>query len=272
LDKSTHLAKADLNTIKECNLDQASSLEDLLSQTSNILSDLSRLAGVVVVCKIDSATLKRIQFIKLSEGRVLVVCVLGAEFIQQKVIHLENETNQDELDRITNFFNSNFVGFTLKGIRNELLDQIKNEKKRFDELHTKAMKFSEMILEDENNDGKIFLGPTSNIFDLPEFQDDVQKMKLIFQAFEEKTRLVGILDQCLDENAVTIIIGSELVNHNMQDCSVVARTYADQNQVLGTLGIIGSKRMDYQRSIALVEYMASRISNILSGEKLDFIR
>jgi heat-inducible transcriptional repressor len=266
LEKPTHLAQPDLNTIQKFRLEQGSSLEDLLAQTSNLLSDLSHQAGVAVISKLDSATLKRIQFIKLSEGRVLVVCVLGSDLIRQKVIHLEEESPQNELDRITNFFNSNFVGFTLSGIRKELLIQMKDEKKRFDELHSRAMKFSEMIVEDEIQDGKIYLGPTSNIFDLPEFQEDVRKMKQIFQAFEEKTRLVGILDKCLEENVVTIIIGSELFNRNMQDCSVVARTYADHDRILGTLGIIGSKRMDYQRSIALVEFMAARISRILSGE------
>lgn len=269
LNPSSRLNQSDLDAIMDSHLEKATHLGDLFSTTSNLLSDLSHHAGVVLISKTHSATLKRIQFIQLSGARALAVCVLGSELVQQKVIALDQETAQDELDRISNFINTHFVGFTLRQIRQKLVEQMKDEKERFDALRLKATQLSERILDSEEETGEVYLGGTINILDLPEFQEDVQKMKNIFQALEEKNRLVGILDKCLNADTVTIIIGSEITHQNMKDCSVVARTYTDHDRVLGTLGIIGSKRMDYQRSISLVNYMASWISNILSREKGD---
>jgi heat-inducible transcriptional repressor len=114
------------------------------------------------------------------------------------------------------------------------------------------------------SDSNIYVGGTANIIEQPEFATNFERMKEIFKAFEEKSRLICILDRCLDETGVNVIIGSETPFQDIHECSLVTRTYSYGDQTIGVLGVVGPKRMAYPRVMALVDYTATLVSRILT--------
>ena len=141
------------------------------------------------------------------------------------------------------------------------------EKAQYDKLSQQALSVGAKTFgetsEDEND---IYLGGTSNIMDQPEFMSNLDQMKELFKAFEEKNRLISLLDKCLDEPGVHVIIGSETPFKDIRECSFVTHTYSYDNRTLGVLGVVGPKRMVYPRVMAIVDHTANIVSKILTQQ------
>jgi len=235
--------------------------EELMQETSRILSDLSRYTAVVLAPKLTQNTWRRIDFVHLNRERILVVLVADSGLVQQKVIVIGEVIEQPELDRISRYLNTVLGAVTLQQVRNRIVAQMAEERDEFNQLMRRALELSDKTLEGE--EGQVYIGGAANIAHQPEFAD-VKKMKEIFGAFEEKSKLVKILDQCLARGGLRVIIGRENEIREMRELSLIASPYKSGDHVLGVLGIVGPKRIAYDRMVALVDFTARLVSKILT--------
>jgi heat-inducible transcriptional repressor len=241
-------------------------VDEVMVATSRLLSEISHYAGVVL--HIFSITLfKRIEFVKIRGRQVLAIFVMESGMVHNKLIILDEEMTQDELYQISNYLNQEFSGQPLRTIRQHVLDRMAEEKAQYDKLSQQALSVGAKTFGETSEDASdIYLGGTSNIMDQPEFASNLDQMKELFKAFEEKNRLISLLDKCLDEPGVHVIIGSETPFKDMHECSFVTHTYSYDNRTLGVLGVVGPKRMVYSRVMAIVDHTANIVSKILTQQ------
>ena len=239
--------------------------DGMMLATSRLLSEVSNYAGVVL-STFATSLFKRIEFVKVRDKQVLAIFVMDTANVHNKLITLEDELTQDELHKISNYLNHEFSGQPLRRIRQQVMERMNEEKAQYDELVQQAMNIGAKTFDETSeSEGDIYLGGTVNIMDQPEFSTNVSRMKDLFKAFEEKSRLISILDRCLDESGINVIIGTETPFQDIQDCSFVTRTYFYDDRTVGVLGVVGPKRIVYPRIMALVDYTANIVSQKLTN-------
>jgi heat-inducible transcriptional repressor len=234
---------------------------ELMQETSRLLSHLSRYTAVVLAPKLGQNTWRRVDFVHLSRERILVVLVADSGLVQQKVIMIDEVIEQPELDRISRYLNTLLGGVTLREVRSRIVSRMAEERDEFNQMMRRALELSSKTMEGE--EGQVYIGGAANIAHQPEFAD-VRKMKQVFSAFEEKSKLVKILDQCLSQGGLRIVIGGESEIRELRDLSLITSPYKSGDHVLGVLGIVGPKRMAYERMVALVDFTARLMSKILT--------
>jgi heat-inducible transcriptional repressor len=262
---SSRVSKSDERYINRL-LAESDTPEDIMSRASLILSTISKNVGLVIAPPMASTILKHIEFVELGDGKILVVFVSKTGLLQRKLIRVGERYTQEELDRAGRYLVEKFSGKTLTDIRNELLRLMQFERSLFDRMLALLRTWSETLQEEAISDS-IYLQGTSNILNQPEFAD-VERMRMLFQMFEEKGRLVKILNECISNNAqdgVTISIGSELGVPDMRDFTLIAASYASNRRTPGFLGIIGPTRMEYERAISLVAYLGRRVGEMINA-------
>lgn len=243
--------------------DQAEIMNTFL-ETSRILSTLSKQASIILLPKFANITFKRVELVKTRVCQVLVVFISKSGVVQNKLINLKDDLAQDKLDSISRYLNDQFSNLTLREVRKKIVIIMKREKKIYNNLLKKEMELIQKAFIEDEMEGDFYVAGAANIFGQPEFKDNLDKLKGILNAFEEKSKLLYILDQCLEAEGVSIIIGSENNIEAMQDCSLVTHSYKYGDNVLGTVGVFGPKRMEYPKIISLVDYTANVLSNKLS--------
>jgi heat-inducible transcriptional repressor len=152
-------------------------------------------------------------------------------------------------------------GVTLEEVRSRIVARMAEERDEFNQLMRRALELSDKTLEGE--EGQVYIGGAVNIAHQPEFSD-MKKMKQIFAAFEEKSKLVKILDQCMSRGGLRVIIGGESEIRELRDLSLIASPYKSGDHVVGVLGIVGPKRIAYDRMVALVDFTARCVSKLLT--------
>lgn len=239
-------------------------VDEVMAEASRLLSEVSTYAGIVLR-KFSTTVFSRIEFVKVRGRQVLAIFVMESGIVQNKLIVLDEELTQDELHRVSNYLNQECAGQQLDSVRQHLLERMAEDKVRYDQLLQQVMQVGQKIFDMRTeNEDDIYLGGASNIMDQPEFIANVDRMKELFKAFEQKSRLISILDQCLNEPGVNVILGSETPYDDIQACSFVTRTYHYSDRTVGVLGVIGPKRMAYPRVMAIVDYTATLMSKILT--------
>jgi len=231
-----------------------------------VLSTISRNVGIVIAPPMAATVLKHIEFVDLSDGKILVVFVSKTGLLQRKLIRVGDRYTQEELDKAGRYLVEKFSGKTLTEIRNELLRMMQEERTLFDGMFSLLQTWGETLGEETAADS-IYLQGTANIINQPEFAD-VERMRMLFQMFEEKGRLVKILNECISSNppeGVKIAIGSELGVPNMRDFTLITSSYASDDHTTGFLGIIGPTRMEYERGISIVGYLGRLIGEMINA-------
>ncbi len=237
-------------------------VEDLMREATKLLSGLSRSVGLVLAPRVDQLTVKRIEFVHLSAERVLVILIATSGQVHHKMVILDEVIPQEELNKIARLLNTLVEGLSLSGVRQLLVKRMAEEKAMYDELLRRALELGQKSFAEET-EGEVYIGGTANFMHQPEFAD-IEKMRSIFAAFEEKSKLVKILDRCLVLEGLTIIIGSENVVPELQDLSLVTAPYWCGEHLLGTLGVIGPTRMEYSKIVPLVDFTAKLVSRHLT--------
>jgi len=256
--KLTRLEKDRIeNSLQEENPD----LGEIMKRASSLLSLLSRQTGVVLAPRFASNIFKHIEFIRMRDRKILVIIVSQTGQVQNKVIESDEEMSQDELNRFSNYLNEFMSGLSLTQAKRKIMEEMKKEKVLFDKLMYRALQLSQKALEDEE-EGNLYIEGKTNIIQSPEFAD-LEKMRVLLLAFEEKTKIVKLLDKALLAHGIQIFIGAENEFHEMVNCSLVAAPYTRENFTLGTLGVIGPTRMDYSKIIPVVDYTAQILGKIL---------
>ena len=247
-------------------LSESETPEDIMSRASFILSTISKNVGLVIAPPMAATILKHIEFVELGDGKILVVFVSKTGLLHRKLIRVAERYTQEELDRAGRYLVEKFSGKTLTEIRNELVRLMQFERTLFDRMLALLRTWGETLCEEAGPDS-IYLQGTSNILNQPEFAD-VERMRMLFQMFEEKGRLVKILNECISNNppeGVKISIGSELGVPNMRDFTLITSSYASNDRTTGFLGIIGPTRMEYERSISIVSYLGRLIGEMINA-------
>ena len=241
----------------------------LMERTSQLLSALSNNVGIVVSPSLAHDRLQHIEFVALSEKRVLVVLVSAPSIVHNKVIRLTESLSQEELDRTARYLNVEFGGKSLLAIRTEILKLMHEEKALFDSLLQTAMILCSQSIEgDDDTHGEVYVDGTANMLTKSDFAD-LDRLHSLIKTIEEKSRLVQILSECIitDKsigNKVQVVIGRENAADSFRDCAVITAPYRiGDRSAAGTLSVIGPTRIEYARMISVVSYLARMLEKIM---------
>jgi heat-inducible transcriptional repressor len=236
---------------------------DLFRGTSRILSSASHYLGVVWAPRMNTVIFQHIEFVKMRRNLVLAILVTTTGLVHNRIIEVEKDFLQSELDHLSDYMNNLLTGLTLPQVREHLMDQMRIEKGEYDQLFEQALKLGAMAFSSlEETD--VFIEGRTNMIEEPEF-GGLSKMATLFRAFEEKATMVRILDKCLDPKGVHIAIGSESQIEEIEPCSLVTSTYSFRGEVLGAVGVIGPRRMNYSKIVPLVDYTARLLTEMLES-------
>lgn len=256
------LSQAEVQRIERQVGPSTGEVEEMLRDAGRLLSALSPYVAVVLAPRLQETQFRRVEFVPLARDQVLVILLADAGLVHHKVVALDEAMGQEELDRIARYLTELLQGHSLREVRDLLLRQMAEEKAQYDRMVARALRFGARALEAEPA-ADVYVAGTAHIADQPEFADSA-KMKALFSAFEEKSKLVKILNECLTGEDFKIFIGSEIPVWEIQDLSVIAAPYRRQDRVLGVIGVLGPTRMDYGRALTLVETTARLLSRALT--------
>ncbi|MFQ5878217.1 MAG: heat-inducible transcriptional repressor HrcA [Acidobacteriota bacterium] len=228
-----------------------------------LLSRLTGQVGYMVSPPFADVTLKHIEFVRLHERRILVVFVDRSEVVSHRILDTEEDYAQSDLDRAGRYLVTEFAGLTLQEIRGRLVELMAGEKAAFDRLLRHAVTLGTHYLDAEPEERRVVLDGTTNILEHPEL-GDLETMRRLFLTFEEKHHLVKLIDRCLDPTRPRVLIGSENRDPALGGMSVVASPYRVMRGATGWIGIMGPTRMEYARTLALVEYISRLFSTLLT--------
>jgi len=266
---STKLSRSEAARINERLLDEQSlaNPELLMERTSRLLSQLSNNVGIVVSPSSSRDILQHIEFVKLPDSRILAITVSSAGRVQDRVIRIDGDFAQDELNATSRYLMENFHGWTLAEIRDELLRRMSEEKALYDQFLRNAVLLCSQSLQ-EGDQPDVFIEGASNIISKPDFAD-TERMRALFKMFEQKSRIVKILNECIESashETVAVRIGSENRFADLRGCTVIASPCVyPGGAVVGSIGVVGPTRLEYERLIAVVDYIAKLFERALGG-------
>lgn len=241
-----------------------STLEGVLANACENLSKNSNQTGLVMLPGFSQMLFRHIEFVRVGKNEMLAAFISEMGILQNKIIPIEGEMTQEKLSSISKYLNEEFSGKSLKTIQHELVFRIKSEREHYDQLMNKAVELWSKTFSEEDKIGELLVDGATNFLDHPDFAVDLEKMKAIIKTIEDKTKLVKLLDTCLKQDGMTVIIGEESHDEDIQGCSLVAENYRLGGQKMGTMAVFGPKRMDYERVIAVVNHTAKTVSKLLS--------
>ncbi len=235
--------------------------EALASIATHLLTDLSHQIGIVVAPAFGDVVLKALTFVKVSGKRVLCVLVSTGGSVDNKVIETLRPLPRRELTRISNYLTDSFAGLTLRQIRDRLLKLMAEERAQLDQLLANAIALAQQAVGQEEEQELLIEG-TSAVLTQPELAD-LERVRRLMDTFTDKARLVRMLSGLIDGSGVRVVIGDDSDLTSDLDFSLVATTYGSEKRPLGTLGVFGPSRMEYQRMVPLVGYLGRELSNAL---------
>ena len=262
---SSRVSKSDERYINRM-LSESDTPEDVMSRASFVLSTISKNVGIVLAPPMAATVLKHIEFVDLTDGKILVILVSKSGLLQRKLIRVSERYSQDDLDKAGKYLVEKFAGKSLTEIRNELLQLMQAERTVFDRMLSLLRTWGDTLSEEAGSNA-IYVQGASNMLQQPEFAD-IERMRMLFQMFEEKGRLVKILNECIVSNTadgVNIAIGSELGVPHMRDFTLITCHYASADRTNGFLGIIGPTRMEYERGISIVGYLGRVLGEMINA-------
>lgn len=247
-------------------LDPDTNTSELVDSASSLLSGLSKMAGVVMIPFEKQTALRQIEFLPLSDKRVLAILVFNKTDVQNRVIHTSRAYSAAELQSMANYLNQQFIGRDLATVRRNLLTEMEKAKVSMDELMRSAIEMGQKIFDNASDTPDYVLAGETNLMGYQEMAD-MGRLKQLFDAFAEKRAILNLLDKTMQAQGVQIFIGKESGYDVLENCSVVTTTYSANDEPLGVLGIIGPTRMAYDRIIPVVDVTAKILGTILNQRK-----
>jgi len=241
--------------------------DGLVAMTSHLLSELSQQVGIVLTPAMGETVLRAIDLVPLSGSRVLVVVVAESGFVDNTAVDTETVLPREELIRASNYLTENFCGKTLRQIRDELLVMMAEERAQVDQILGATLTLAKRSLDhvaDHVAEHGLLVDGTSVVLGHPELSD-VGRVRQLIETFADKARLVQMLTACVQGEGVRVVIGEDSDLTSQLDFSLVATRYGVGGRSLGTLGIFGPSRMEYQRVIPLVHYLGKALSDVLAA-------
>ncbi len=244
----------------------------LMERTSELLSALSNNVGIVVSPSLASDRLQHIEFVNLSDNRILVVLVSSPNIVHNRIIRLNVTFAKEELERTANYLNAEFVGKSLSEIRADILARMHEEKALFDSLlQTAVILCSQSIESEEDSMGELFVNGATNILSKRDFAD-LERLRELLATIGERSRLLEILNECIARDSsgkgdVQVVIGRENRTPSLQNCTLISAPYRiGDSSAVGTLSVLGPTRIEYARMISIVSYVARVLERVMARD------
>ena len=237
--------------------------QELISTAAGLLSSLTQFAGLVMIPKRKSVAFHHLEFLPLSEKRILVIIVTSDGNVQNRIIVAEKPYTASELTQATNFFNQNYSGSTFEQVQKKLHEELKEMQSDMTRLMTAALAASGKAMEEDKD--SVVISGEHNLLQVDELSTNVSSLRKLFEVFERRTTLLQLLDNSQRADGIQIFIGGESGYLPLDECSMVTAPYEVNDQIVGTLGVIGPTRMAYERVIPIVDVTAKLLSNALSN-------
>lgn len=235
----------------------------VISHAANMLSSLSQFVGVITAPR-RASVFRHIEFLSLSDRRVLVIIVSPEGEVQNRIIHTQAAFTQPQLLEAANFLNSHYSGLTMEAVRERLKHEVDALRGEIADLMKAAVNIG---AEGDAAQDEVVVAGERNLLSVSEFSSDMGNLRRMFDLFEQKTQLIRLLDVSAQADGVRIYIGGESQVVPYEDLSVVTAPYEVDGQIVGTLGVIGPQRMPYERMIQIVDVTAKLVGNALSHNK-----
>ena len=237
--------------------------QKVFSNAANILSDLSQFVGVVMAPR-RTSVFRHIEFLRLSEKRILVIIVSPDGDVQNRVIFTETDYTQSQLVEAANFLNSHYAGMAIEEVRERLGSEVEALRGEIASLMQAAVQVSSEAIESRD---EVVISGERNLLAVSDFSSDMGNLRKLFDLFEQKAQLMRLLDVSSRAEGVRIYIGGESQVVPYQELSIVTAPYEVDGKVVGTLGVIGPMRMPYEKMIQIVDITAKMVSSALSHSK-----
>lgn len=235
----------------------------LALQASRLLSELTHFTGLVATPRRVSLTIRQVEFLRLAERRVLLIIVLPSGEVENRVLQLPRDYSQAQLTEAGNYLNQHFAGRSLGQMRKQLHQELQQLHQDLNALMSAALAAGE-ALEDELAQDCVISGK-HHLLEVEDLSGDMGRLRGLFNLFEQKTDLLHLLEAGQQGAGVRIFVGAESGVESLLQCSVIAAPYSADGQVVGTLAVVGPKRMDYQHVVSVVDMTARLLSNSLSS-------
>lgn len=241
------------------------SVDTLIDRASSLLSAMTRMAGIVTLPRRELIILRHIEFLPLSNKRILVILVVNEQEVQNRIIHTEREFSPSELQQTANFLNREYVGQDLNRIREALLNSMQAVRDDMQHLMQMAIQMADNVMQTSKHEDYVIAGET-NLMDYAEMAN-LEKLRNLFQAFNTKRDVLHLLDKSIHAEGMQVFIGEESGYSAFENCSVITTPYKVSDNIVGVLGVIGPTRMAYDQVIPVVDITAKLLGNLLSSEQ-----
>ncbi|MGL1832677.1 heat-inducible transcriptional repressor HrcA [Rhodocyclaceae bacterium SMB388] len=236
----------------------------LISTASHLLSDLTHFAGIVVTPRHDSVRIRQIEFISLSDTRILLIIVTTTGDVQNRILMARRKYSPSELTEAANYLTAHFAGYALDEMHTRLQSELQQLRSDITELMTAAVEASNDAL--QARDDQYVLSGETNLLDVEDLSSNMTRIRELFKLFERKTGLMQLLELSNRAQGVQIYIGGESGLAELDGCSVITAGYEVNGKVVGSVGVIGPTRMAYDQVIPIVDITARLLSNALSSK------
>ena len=234
----------------------------VISTASQLLSELTQFAGVVVTARRKTTRIRQIEFLSLGEKRILLIIVTDDGDVQNRILFTQRTYTASELVTAANYLSQNFVGLDFAEIRNRVRDELNQLRSDMSELMTAAVEFGSETFDDLR--ATYVLSGERKLLEVEDLSSNMRRLRELFALFEQRTGLLQLLDVSNRADGVQIFIGGESGLAPLDECSVITAPYEVDGQVVGSVGVIGPTRMAYERVIPIVDITAKLLSSALS--------
>ena len=237
----------------------------LINQVSLMLSEITSLAGVVSVPRGQHATLRQIEFLPLSDNRILAILVINDREVQNRILHTERAYTTSELEQAQNFINTHYAGAEMPSVRERLVSDLDELRASMNEAMVDIIAVAHAAMGDGGEEsGEYVMAGETKLMDFAELSD-IEKLKRLFDAFSKKSLILDLLDRSIDADGVQVFIGEESGYEILDDCSIVTAPYQVDDDAVGVLGVIGPTRMAYDRVVPIVDLTARMLRRALTN-------
>jgi len=240
---------------------QADHPQRLISSASQLLSNLTHFAGVVVSPRHEAVRIRHIEFVAISDTRILLIIVTTTGDVQNRIINTRRNYRPSELTEAGNYLNAHYAGYAFDEMRSDLQSELEKLHSDISELMTATVTASAEL---EAESDPYVLSGESNLLEVEELSSNMSRVRELFRLFERKTGLMQLLELSNRADGVQIFIGNESGLSELDDCSVITAGYELDGHLVGSVGVIGPTRMAYDQVIPIVDITARLLSNALS--------